>query len=294
MSIVKTHVATALFISFAFFATGINTVAQEPTFADVPYISGGGERQQLDIYLPKNYQEVEKLPVLVWVHGGSWQRGSKKDMPGKNYVELGYACVSINYRLSQHAVFPAQIEDCKAAIRWLRANAKKYHLDPDRIGVWGASAGGHLVALLGTSHHKKEFDVGDHLDQSSEVQAVCAIFGVMDFTPFAALPADLQRGGSVVNLFGGSVAEKRELAGLASPIFHITKDCPPFLLLHGTEDRLVPVSQSTRFYDALKKAGVEAEIVIQEGAGHDSSVFSPPETQKKVIDFFDKNVKRLL
>ena len=283
---------TFLFVCLAVLVTRAEAVSQEPTFANVPYVSGGGERQQLDLYLPTNYREVEKLPVLVWIHGGSWQSGSKKGMPGKHFTEHGYACVSINYRLVQQAAFPAQIEDCKAAIRWLRANARTYHLDPNRIGVWGASAGGHLVALLGTTPHKKEFDVGENLDQSSAVQAVCDIFGPTDLIAFADfMPLIASKGGVLGRLLGGTVSEKRELAVLASPIFHITKECPPFLIVHGSKDWVVPIFQSERFYDALQKAGVESEMVIKEGVGHDEGI-ATPDMMDKVTGFFDKYVKK--
>ncbi len=138
---------------------------------DLPYIEDGHERHRLDLYLPQKAEG--QLPLIVWIHGGAWQAGSKNGCPAVSFVGKGYAVASINYRLSQHAVFPAQIEDCKAAIRWLRAQAKKYHLAPDHVGVWGASAGGHLVALLGTSGNVKEFEgEGGNLDQSSRVQCV--------------------------------------------------------------------------------------------------------------------------
>src|SRR5262249_3763894 len=117
---------------------------------NLEYVKGGHERQRLDLYVPAKADAP--VPVIVWIHGGAWLGGSKAGGgPALAFVGKGYAVASINYRLSQHAVFPAQIEDCKAAIRWLRANAKRYNLNPERIGVWGASAGGHRVALLGTS-----------------------------------------------------------------------------------------------------------------------------------------------
>jgi acetyl esterase/lipase len=284
-----------------------------PTFANVPYVPGGGDRQQLDIFLPPNYQEMEKLPVLVWIHGGSWQSGSKDDMKmilplmpllmggKKNFVGQGYACVSINYRFIRQAPFPAQIEDCKAAIRWLRANAKTYNLDPERIGVWGVSAGGHLSAILGTSPHVKQFEVGENLDQSSAVQAVCDIFGPTDFTIIFEKPteelAKLLEGQDLDALsrlaLGGTVSEKRELLTLMSPIAHITKDCPPFLIIHGTEDKLVPFSQSERFYDALKKAEIDVAFEIVEGGGHDQTILTQSRGLfPKISDFFEKNVKK--
>jgi len=129
--------------------------------------------------------------VIVWVHGGAWLGGSKDRCPALSFLRDGFAVASVNYRLSQHALFPAQIEDCKAAVRWLRAQATTYMLDPDRIGVWGASAGGHLVALLGTTGDVKEFDTGGHLAHSSRVQAVCDFFGPTDFTRMSQFPSTM-------------------------------------------------------------------------------------------------------
>ncbi|MCP4589541.1 MAG: alpha/beta hydrolase, partial [bacterium] len=154
---------------------------------DLAYVSDGHERQKLDLYLPSERAE-RPAPVIIWVHGGAWRAGSKDRCPAKRFVRLGYVVTSINYRLSQHAIFPAQIQDCKAAVRWLRAHAKQYNLDPRRFGVWGSSAGGHLVALLGTAGDVKEFDVGAHLDFSSRVQAVCDYFGPTDFTKMNDFP----------------------------------------------------------------------------------------------------------
>jgi len=136
---------------------------------NLEYVPGGHERNKLDLYLPAMAEKP--LPVVVWIHGGAWRAGSKEGCPAVGLVSRGYAVASINYRLSQHAVFPAQIEDCKAAIRFLRAAAKQYKLDPDHVGVWGASAGGHLVALLGTSGGVKDLEGRrGSLGQSSRVQ----------------------------------------------------------------------------------------------------------------------------
>jgi acetyl esterase/lipase len=147
---------------------------------DLQYVEHGHERNRLDLYLPEKAES--RLPLIVWIHGGGWQAGSKEACPTVYLAAKGYAVASINYRLSQHAAYPAQIEDCKAAIRWLRANAAKYHLDPDRVGVWGGSAGGHLVALLGTTAGMKELEgKGGNLDQSSRVQCVVDFFGPTDF-----------------------------------------------------------------------------------------------------------------
>jgi hypothetical protein len=175
-------------IVLGFVTSAFAQTAGVKSHRDLVYVEGGHERHKLDLYLPEKADGP--LPLIIWVHGGGWQNGSKDGCPPLRggYIERGYAVASINYRLSGHAVFPAQIEDCKAAIRWLRAHAKEYGLDAKRFGVWGSSAGGHLVALLGTSGDVKEFDVGANLDQSSRVQAVCDYYGPTDFTVFVTTP----------------------------------------------------------------------------------------------------------
>src|SRR5208337_3078994 len=146
---------------------------------DLQYVEHGHERNRLDLYLPEKAEG--RLPLVVWNHGGGWVGGSKEGCPAVPLTTRGYAVASLNYRLSQHAVFPAQIQDCKTAVRWLRANAAKYDLDPEHVGVWGASAGGHLVALLGTTGNVKELEgTGGNLDQSSRVQCVVNWFGPSD------------------------------------------------------------------------------------------------------------------
>lgn len=149
---------------------------------DLAYVTNGHERQKLDLYLP---DQGENHPLLIWVHGGAFRVGSKAgsehDPVPIHYIEQGYAVASLNYRLSQHAIFPAQIQDCKAAVRWLRAHAAQFKLNPRRFGAWGPSAGGHLVAMLGTTGHVGEYEVGEHLAQSSRVQCVVDYYGPTDF-----------------------------------------------------------------------------------------------------------------
>ena len=196
---------------------------------------------------------------------------------------------SINYRLSQHALFPAQIEDCKAAIRWLRANAAKYNLDPDHIGVWGVSAGGHLVALLGTTGGVKEFEgKGGNLDQSSRVQASSTGAGRPDLATMGKL-AD-KPDTVVARLIGGPAQENKEKARKASPITYVGKDAAPFLIMHGDKDDLVPLAQSEVLAEALKKAGVEVKLQVVKGSGHGGPAFISPESRKLIEDFFAKHL----
>ncbi len=262
---------------------------------DLAYVDNGHERHKLDLYLPK--QAKGPLPVLIWVHGGGWQNGSKDGCPPlrAGYVERGYAVASLNYRLSGHAVFPAQIEDCKAAIRWLRAHAEKFGLDPQRFGVWGSSAGGHLVALLGTSGEVKAFDVGAHLDQSSAVQAVCDYYGPTDFFAFVTTKGYESHAAATApeaKLLGGTVEEKPELAKRVNPITHITPDDPPFLIVHGDRDPVVPLNQSQLLFEALTKAGVSAHFHTIEGAAHGGAGFTGEDIASMVAGFFDARLRQ--
>jgi acetyl esterase/lipase len=204
----------------------------------------------------------------------------------------------INYRLSQHAIFPAQIEDCKAAIRWLRANAKMYNLNPDRIGVWGASAGGHLVALLGTAGGAPEYDGnGGNPNQSSRVQAVVDFFGPTDFLQMDAHAARGSRmqhdppSSPESKLIGGAIQENSEKVGRANPVNYVTSDAPPFLIVHGEEDPLVPCHQSELLYEALKRARRDVTFYKIAGAGHGSAEFNTEMMRAAVKAFFDKHLK---
>jgi acetyl esterase/lipase len=205
------------------------------------------------------------------------------------FVKEGYAVASINYRLSQHALFPAQIQDCKAAIRWLRANAGTYGYDPNRIGVWGASAGGHLVALLGTAGDVNEFDVGPNRGVSSRVQAVCDFFGPTDFTKMSSFWSTMNHDAAdapEVRLIGGPVQENKDKVRRANPIAYITKDDPPFLIVHGDKDPLVPHNQSELLRDALQKAGVAVSLYTVTGGSHGG--FRDPQVDVLVTEFFRK------
>jgi acetyl esterase/lipase len=261
------------------------------------YVENGHERQRLDLYLPEN--AAGPLPVIVWIHGGAWLAGSK-DFAGEvvDFVEKGYAVASIGYRLSQHAQFPAQIEDCKAAIRWLRANADKYGLDGDHIGVGGPSAGGHLAALVGTTGDVQELEGdGGHADQSSRVQAVVDFFGPSDFSQMSAHSEK----GSPLNhdapdspearLIGGPVQENPEKVQRANPIHYLTKDDPPFLIVHGDRDSIVPCHQSELLDEALKQEGIEVTFHKLAGAGHGGPQFNSDRVKSAMESFFEKHLK---
>ena len=263
---------------------------------ELAYVSGGHERQKLDLFLPEKAESP--LPVIVWIHGGAWAAGSKEGCPPlrQGFVARGYAVASLNYRLSGDSIFPAQIEDCKAALRWLRAHAKEYNLNSDRIGVWGSSAGGHLVALLGTSGDVKEFEVGEHTNFSSRVQAVCDFYGPTDVTQMDAhaLPGGQKHdptNSPESRLIGGPIQENTAKAARVNPITFVTPDDPPFLIVHGDADPLVPHHQSELLFAALKKTGVTVRFHTIKGAGHGQG-FGGREIEEMVVEFFDRYLKK--
>jgi acetyl esterase/lipase len=195
----------------------------------------------------------------------------------------------VEYRLSQEAIFPAQIHDCKGAVRWLRANAQKYHLDRNRFVAWGASAGGHLVALLGTSGGVAELEgnVND-LKESSRVQAVIDWFGPADLPHMGEAESYVRHNAAdspEAKLIGGAIPENMDKAARASPTTYASKEAPPFLIMHGDRDFEVPFNQSERLYDALKKAGAEVTFIPMKGAGHG---FGGPQAMGPVREFLKK------
>ena len=261
---------------------------------DVEYAKVGDKSLLLDIYTPKESKGA--LPLVVWIHGGAWRGGSKENCPAVNLVGRGYVAASINYRLSQEAIYPAQIEDCKAAIRFLRAGATKYSIDGNHVGVWGGSAGGHLVALLGATGDVKELEgkVGGNLEFSSRVQCVVDYFGPTDFMQFRDKQTWVKvdkADSPLVLLVGGPLEEKKDLVAKANPITYVTKDDPPFLVVHGDKDNTVPIGQSELLVEALKKAGVEVTFEVVKDACHG---FGPAQNERLnpiVTAFFDKYLK---
>ena len=246
---------------------------------DLAYVENGHERQKLDLYIPA--QGVKPLPLIIWIHGGAWKGGNKERSPALQFLDRGFAVASVNYRLSQHAVFPAQLEDCKTAVRWLRAHAEEYGLNMDRFGAWGGSAGGHLVAMLGVTGDTKDFDVGPHLKFSSQVQAVANYFGPADLTSMGAQsgPESTMKHDAPDSpesqLIGGPILENKEKAKKASPLTYVSRGDAPMLLVHGDKDPLVPWQQSQVLYDALQKAGVSSELRIVKNAGHGAGFGAP-------------------
>lgn len=267
---------------------------------DIVYSKVGDRELLLDLCLPA--KRSAPVPVIVWIHGGGWRAGSKNaGSRARGMLARGYAVVDVGYRLSGEAIFPAQVEDCKAAVRWVRANAAKYGFDPDRIGAWGSSAGGHLVAFLGTAGDVREFDTEPNAQYSSRVQAVCDWFGPTDFLqmdkhslPGSRLIHDAPTSPESL-LVGGPIQEEpyKSLASKANPITYVTKDDPPFLIMHGDKDMLVPLHQSELLLAALRRAGVGASLYVVKDGGHGlrGGKETPEELFQMAADFFDKHLK---
>lgn len=261
---------------------------------DLIYKRAGDTSLKIDLYLPKGL--TSPAPMILCIHGGGWSRGNKRQCPATMMVRDGYAVASMQYRLTNEAAFPAQIEDCKAAVRWLRANAEKYRFDPDRIGVWGHSSGAHLAALLGTSGGVKSLEgAGENQQYSSRVQAVCEISGPADLL---RMYQDVANGSSAMApeakaaieaLIGGPIAEHKETAIAASPMTYISKDDPPFLIIHGEQDATVPVSQSELFAAALKAAGIDVTLKVVAGRGHGTG---GPRFEPMIKAFFDRHLRQ--
>ncbi|MEN9563675.1 MAG: hypothetical protein RIR73_1919 [Chloroflexota bacterium] len=272
-----------------------------PTHADLAY-ADISDAQKLDLYIPEG---TGPFPVVIMVHGGGFMFGDKADGAGLTGVDqllaAGYAVASINYRLSGEAQYPAQIHDAKAAVRFLRANAATYNLNPDKFGAWGASAGGNLVALLGTTCGVAELegDLGNN-DQSSCVQAVVDWFGPIDFLKMqeqlteAGCSASTDDASSPESkLVGAAIQTVPEKVALTNPMNYITPDDAPFFIQNGTEDCNIPPVQNKNLADALV-AVIGADKVTYsslEGAGHGGSQFETEENIQLVISFLDKYLK---
>ncbi|MEO1619290.1 MAG: alpha/beta hydrolase [Planctomycetota bacterium] len=262
--------------------------------SNIVFGKGGGRDLTMHVLSPKNRSE-DPAPVFVWIHGGGWQGGRKESgiysmVP---FVRRGFVSVTIEYRLTGEASFPAQIEDCKCAIRYLRAHADKYLIDPDRIAVGGGSAGGHLAALVGTSGGVDELEgSGGWPEQSSNVQAVVDLYGPTDFELFVTAKGYEMhnRDGSPESklLGGGTVLENKDGIRQVNPITYIDKDDPPFLIIHGSEDPTVPLNQSEALLESLEKANVDCKLHIIQGAKHGGPDFRTPKIRKMQVDFVSR------
>jgi len=268
-----------------------NTFSAGKVIKDIEFAKVGGQSLKLDLYLPPKQKNAA---LVIWIHGGGWRNGTKEKCFITWLPEHGYAMASISYRLSNIAKFPAQLHDCKGAVRWLRANAKKYGYDPDKFYVAGASAGGHLTALMATTsgHEKLEGTTGGNLKQSSAVQGAIDYYGATDFILRSKTqPSRANEKGSVVyDLLGGGAHEKIEAAKLASACYHISKDDVPLLIFHGTKDKTVLIDQSQAIEKKYKKVGLSVEFHTIEDAGHGGNVFYSGENAKRLLKFLEKHL----
>ncbi len=259
---------------------------------DIPYRKGNHYAWRLDLAMPKT-KGVPKRPALVFVHGGGWRYGDKSSGYFRSgaieFARKGFVCISVNYRLADDAPFPACVEDVKCAVRWLRAHADKYGIDPNRVGGYGNSAGAHLVCMLGLVAEKSGLEGdGDWQDQSSLLNAVCAAATPTDFLNW---PGGYENKRTIRRLLDAPDTNLKQQAFKASPISYVHAKAPPFLLIHGTDDRLVDISQADRFVNALKKAGAkDINYHRYEKSGH--SVFRT--NQKETYPLMEKFFKRTL
>lgn len=260
---------------------------------NIPYVSHPTTNQNFDLYLPRN-PGVRPFPLIVWIHGGAWMMGSKEWDNVKYLVRHGYAIASIDYRFSPEAPFPAQIQDCNAALNFILAHAADYGVDARRFVVGGASAGGHLALLLGLARQERDF--GAH--PAVKPLAILDFFGPTDLN---GMTADLQaihsRKGIELwqdagpKLLGAPLDQAAAQAKTASPITYVSAAAPPVLILQGDEDDLVPEAQSRRLHIALNRAGVDNELIMVHDAGHDGPMFSTPRIQPGIIDFLNGILK---
>jgi len=259
---------------------------------DIPYAATEDPRQQVDVYLPRQRSVEGPLPVIAYIHGGAWRMGSRvmaRRQVAPHVASGRYAAVSIGYRLTWQAPWPAQIHDVKAGIRWIRAHAQEYGFDATRICAMGSSAGGHLTAEVGTTNGVRavEGTLGPHTDRSSDVQCAVDFFGPTDLTSFEHRQTEITRS-ALVELLGGRPEAHPERAREASPLHQVDPDDPPFLIVHGTEDALVPYAASVDLAAALEAAGVPVVLQRIDGGGH-GDFLADPEVTRRVRAFLERS-----
>ncbi len=277
---------------FALLLFFITSAASAETQTDIEYARIGGLALKLDLHLPK----TANPPLIVYVHGGAWRAGSKSDVPIAKLLDHGFAIASVDYRLSTQAVFPVQIHDLKAAIRFLRAKSELFHLNTSRIAIIGSSAGGHLAALVGVTNGNKvlEGTIGEHLDQSSEVQCIVSLFGASNLQTILSQSTEFglkMRVPALQLLLGGTPDEKPDLAKLASPVAHLDSNDPPLLLIHGDADPQMPHQQSAEFAKAYEARGLPVKFITLPGSKHGGDEFYDMERTEIVARFLQSHLK---
>jgi acetyl esterase/lipase len=260
-------------------------------YRDVVYANVDGKDRGLDIYMPAG---VRTPPLLVWVHGGAWQSGTKAQVP-RVFVEHGFATASLDFRQSTEARFPAAVHDIKAAIRFLRAKATDYGYRTDRIAIGGASSGGHLAALVGVTNGERELEgsVGDYLKESSAVQAIVVYYGASNLMTILAqsTPHGLSVRRPALELLLGALPENaKALAELASPVNHIDRNDPPLLLFHGDQDPQMPINQAHELQGAYEKGRLDVQFDVVHGAAHGGDAFFLPEHVDRLLAFLKRTI----
>jgi acetyl esterase/lipase len=257
---------------------------------DIPYETVDDSALKLDLARPAG---AGPHPCVVCLHGGAWKGGSRRDVAWfcRQLADEGFVAAAVGYRLAPKNKWPAQIEDVKTAVRFLRKNADKYGIDPNRIAAMGFSAGGHLAALLGTTDTEAGFEGTLYRDQSSRVQCVVDFFGPADLTLYTETPGI--EAAMFKPFLGTSYRDKPDVYKKASPIEHVSKDDPPFLIVHGTADIIVPIIHSERLHEKLTKAGVKSELITVKGAGHGWTGKDAISTTAATLEFLSKNLLHL-
>lgn len=279
-------------------------VMEHPDVTYKQIFGWSGSRLKMDILQPES---SERVPAVVFVTGGGFIAA-----PKSNYIqqrlhlaEAGYLVASAEYRVVPDGTYKDAVQDVKAAIRYLRAHAAEFNIDPNRIAVMGESAGGYMAAMIGTTNGVKEFDVGENLDQSSDVQAAIDIYGLSDLTKVGAdfsreIQESHRSAGASEALFvngippfgkGGSIESNPESARAANPMTYISGKTASFLLMHGDKDHLVSPSQTQLLHDALTEKGVDSTRYVVEGADHADHYWNQPEVEQVIIAFLDAHLK---
>jgi acetyl esterase/lipase len=293
---IRSKLLPAGLVSVAAFGLWAGTAASAPRVqADVQYATTAtGEPLRLDLYLPESGTGA---PLVVWIHGGAWENGNKSAMPLAPVIERGFAVASLDFSPASKAPFPGQIHEIKAAIRFLRAEAKRYGYDANRIAVAGASSGAHLAAVVGTSNGRPDFEgtLGDHRSESSDVHAIVSYFAATNLTTILAQSTPFGLGvrePALKRLLGAAPKDAEPLARLASPVFQVDRNDPPLLLFHGDLDPQMPINQSHELEGAYEQQGLDAELVVVHGAAHGGDAFYSAENVQRVATFLSARLDR--